>query len=106
MKILQHDETETGPRIRKTLTDLHGIDCVHERDDIGGVRTEEWTLPDIDLYRYTRPSTGEDMWIVEARIFFPPDVELFRGWVVDERPDDEQVREIVTRNMQKDSVLQ
>lgn len=93
--ILQYDESETWPRIRRSLVDKVGITCTLVASGIGGVRTPEWTLPAIDLYNYVRPSTGQTLWIIEAKIFYPPDIELFRSWVVGERPSDDEIREIV-----------
>ncbi|MBS9476260.1 hypothetical protein [Ancylobacter radicis] len=98
MKILQYDETESGPRIRKTLVDKHNIEATLVTADIEGTRTAKWTQPKIDLYSYTRPSNGQHLWLIEAEIFFPPDVVLYRGWVLDARPSDEQVRDIVARD--------
>lgn len=105
MRVLQQDETERGPRIRKTLVDAHGIDVTLLRADISGTMTNAGTIPAIDLYTYTRPSTGERMWLIEARIFFPPDAEVYRGYVVDEEPSDDQTRTIVALNLQKGSIL-
>lgn len=94
--VLQYDETETGPRVRKTLA-LHGVTCTLERGDIGGVITHDYTEPTIDLYRYTRPSNGKAVWLVEAMIYFPPDAVIYRSWVLDEEPTDDEVRAIVAR---------
>ena len=105
MLILQQDETESGPRIRKTLVDKHGLDVQLVKTDISGTITSSGTIPDIDLYTYVRPSNGQRLWLIETRIFFPPDVELFRGYVVDGEPDDEQSRLIVSKNLQKGSML-
>lgn len=105
MLILQHDETETGPRIRKTLVDKHSIKVDLVRADISGTITRDGTVPDIDLYTYNRPSTGQTLWLIEARLFFPPDVELFRGYVLDREPNDEQIRFIVAEDLQKGSQL-
>lgn len=105
MIILQHDETETGPRIRKTLTDIHGVNASIVRKGIGGLTADGQHEAEVDLYRYTRPSNGQVAWLIEARIFFPPDVELFRGYVIDQEPTDENIRDIVAMDLQKGSVI-
>ena len=100
MQILQYDETESGPRIRKTLVEKHNIEVTIATHDIGGTRTSEWTQPKIDLYTYKRPSNGQQLWLIEAEIYFPPDVVLYRGWVLDAQPGVEQIRDIVARDQQ------
>ncbi|WP_159585935.1 hypothetical protein [Chelativorans xinjiangense] len=103
--IIQADETETGPRLRKTLVDKHGVECVLERTAIGGIVTGDYTKPKIDLYSYVRPSNGERMWFVEAELFFPPDVQMWRSYSLDESPSDEQIIEIVASDLQAGSHL-
>ncbi len=102
--ILQHDETETGPRVRKTLTDKHKISCVKIRE-INGLMTRDYSKAAVALWSYIRPSTGETIWIVEAELFFPPDVVLFRSYVLDGEPSDEQIRDVVAADAGKGSVL-
>ena len=102
MKVLQYDETETGPRIRKTLADKHGVALTLIEGDVGGTLTSAYTQPTIDLYYYTRPSNGQDLWLIEAQLYYPPDVVVYRGWVVDELPTKEQIREIVATDRQKE----
>jgi len=97
MDILQYDETETGPRIRKTLADKVGVICTLEVEDIDGVATAYQTLPKIDLYHYTRPSNGQTVWLLEAQIYYPPDVILYRSWVLSARPRDDQARMLVSK---------
>lgn len=95
MKILHTDETESGPRLRKTLVDLHGITPELVREDIGGIMLRGiGTRPKIDLYSYVK-ADGERLWFIEAEFWIPPDVQMWRSWVVDEIPDDEQIRDII-----------
>lgn len=101
--ILQYDETEAGPRVRRMLIEKHGIACTLEEADIGGIATDAATFPKVDLYSYRRPSNGQVVWLLEAQIFFPPDVQLYRSWALSARPTAEQAREIVARDIQPEN---
>ena len=105
LTVLQHDETETGPRIRKTLVNVHGISVDIVRSNIGGLTADGRHQADVDLYRYIRASNGQAMWLIEARLFFEPDVELFRGYVVDREPSDDEIKTIVALDLQKGSMI-
>lgn len=93
--VLHYDETESGPRLRKTLEEKHGIECRLECKDVGEASPSAFGV-DVDLYSYDRPSNGETMWFIETQSFSPPDVVIFRSWVIATRPTPEQVRELVT----------
>jgi hypothetical protein len=100
MLILQYDETETGPRIRKTLTEKHGVRVsLVAKDAVRNLITRSYTSAAVDLYSYVRPSNGQSLWLIEARMYFPPDVELWRGWVVDEQPTARQIETIVALDL-------
>ncbi|RJP45457.1 hypothetical protein C4587_00740 [Candidatus Parcubacteria bacterium] len=92
--ILQHDETESGPRLRATLVEKYGICCTKIRE-IGGLLTRDYTEAAVALWSYVRPSTGATVWIIEAELFFPPDALVWRSYVLDNEPSDEQIREII-----------
>lgn len=95
MNILHYDETETGPRLRKTLTDKHGITPELVRGNIGGVMIKGvYTEPQIDLYTYVRSSNGQRLWFIEMTSWYPPDVVLFQSWLLDTEPTDDQIRDI------------
>lgn len=93
--ILQHDETESGPRVRKTLSDKHGISCRKIRE-IGGLLTRDYTQAEVALWAYIRPSTSATLWLIEAELYFPPDVVIYRSYVLDGEPTDEQIHELVS----------
>ena len=96
MRVLGYDQTETGPRLRKTLVDINGITPQIVRSDIGGLMISGvGTAPKIDLYTYMRPSNGQQVWFVECEEFYPPDAIVYSSWLLDEAPTDEQCRDIV-----------
>lgn len=74
--ILHHDQSETGPRVRRTLTEKHGITPELVRDN---------------LYTYVRPSDQKRIWFVEKLSHCPPDVQVWDTWVLSSEPTDEQI---------------
>lgn len=96
--VLHYDSTESGPRLRKTLVDLHGVSPDLVRGDIGGVMISGvGTCPEIALWAFVRPSTGERRWFVEAQSYYPPDVILWESWLLDAEPTDAEIREIMAQ---------
>lgn len=95
ISVLHHDETETGPRLRKTLIDKWGITPALVRGKIGGVITSNYLDVDVDLYTYHRNSDGQQLWFVEAMIYEPPDAIIWRSYLLESEPDDAEIIEIV-----------
>lgn len=96
MKILHHDQTETGPRLRRTLTEKHGITPELVRGNIGGVLIEgAYTEPQIDLYSYVRPSDQERIYFIEMFSYYPPDIHVWDSWALTAEPTDEQIRDVI-----------
>lgn len=98
MKILQHFESEAGT-LRQALAQKHGI-VVEKLREITGMVSNVGTQAPITLFSYVRPSNGQRLWLIEVELFFPPDVQLWRSYVLEEEPTDEQIREIVAKDQQ------
>lgn len=43
---------------------------------------------DYSIYTYVRPSNHERVFLVELRVFVPPDALIFHSWVLDDLPED------------------
>jgi hypothetical protein len=90
LNVLSRHETEFGETMRAALKRF-GVPCelIRDPDDItpGFTFTRLWR----SLYRYVRPSNGQVLWLIEIEIFVPPDAQIWRTWVIDQEPTDEQI---------------
>jgi hypothetical protein len=105
IRVLQYHEGELDSP-RAALKRHHGIECVIVRD-ARPVETVglSFTRGDVTLYRYNRKSNGALTWLVELRLYTPPDIEWSRTWVLDGGPTDDEVQTLLMTDAQTGSYL-
>lgn len=101
MRIIGVEEIEIGTTIRQEL-DLRGVSVTLL--DEGAF--DAWVFsPDYHLWSYVRPSRGDVVYLLEVRIFVPPDMEVIRSYVLDARPSRDQMALIARDNLPLGSIV-
>ena len=103
LRILKFEQAE-GNTLRDMLR-KNGIECE--------VVESPFTVPNRagvevfgKVWRYSRPGTGQPIWILEVDIYLSASERVTRSWVLDVKPTSTQIDTIIVSNAQAGAVIE